>query len=504
MSLAFGDRITLRLPRRPAGPDLALPVFLAAAVLAFLPAWRRMVELWLANGTYSHGLWVVPAAAWMVWLRRAELARLQRSPDWRALPVLALLVPAWTAARVAEVDLVAQLAAVGAVPLAVWLFWGVQALRLLAYPMAYLLFAVPMGESLIDPLIDLTARATVWGLQLSGIPVYAEGRFFVIPSGTWAVETACSGQRYLIAAVALGAVYAYAAYRSPWRRAAFLAVAVVIPLLANLLRAYLIVLAGHLSGMRLAVGADHLIYGWVFFLLVMILVFWIGGRWREPPTVAAAPEAPAQSTGRGGQRPFPAGVFAAALLLLVLGPVWTAVVAQRQAAAAVALQPVELRGWSCCLGEAPLHWRPHYTGARESWHGVYRRGERWVGVHRMLYGPGEEIVRHGNVVVPERDPVWREIGAGVERTGAGAVSVHRLRSAAGDLLVWVWYRAGGHHFASALALKAWRAVDRMRGGDGAAEVVFVYTPADPDPAAARAQLEAFLVALGRALAEDPA
>ncbi len=47
--------------------------------------------------------------------------------------------------------------------------------------------------------------------------------------------------------------------------------------LANTLRAYIIVMLGHFSDMKVATGADHLIYGWVFFGLVMFLLFWIGG-----------------------------------------------------------------------------------------------------------------------------------------------------------------------------------------------------------------------------------
>ena len=43
----------------------------------------------------------------------------------------------------------------------------------------------------------------------------------------------------------------------------------------------MIVMTGHLSDMQLAVGVDHLIYGWIFFGFVMLLLFWIGSFWRE-------------------------------------------------------------------------------------------------------------------------------------------------------------------------------------------------------------------------------
>ena len=136
--------------------------------------------------------------------------------------------------------------------------------------------------------MEHTADFTVAALRLTGIPVYREGQFFTIPTGSWSVVEACSGLRYLIASVTVGVLYAYLTYRSPARRAAFVAASIVVPIVANWVRAYMIVMIGHLSGMKYAVGVDHLIYGWVFFGIVMLLLFWIGSFWREDVAPAAA------------------------------------------------------------------------------------------------------------------------------------------------------------------------------------------------------------------------
>src|SRR5690606_24456170 len=102
-----------------------------------------------------------------------------------------------------------------------------------------------------------------------------------IPSGDWSVVEGCSGLRYLIASITLGCLYAYLTYRSQVRRLVFVAVALIFPVIANGLRAYMIVMIAHLSDMKLALGVDHFIYGWVFFGLVMLLMFWIGSFWSE-------------------------------------------------------------------------------------------------------------------------------------------------------------------------------------------------------------------------------
>jgi exosortase len=54
------------------------------------------------------------------------------------------------------------------------------------------------------------------------------------------------------------------------------ALSIAVPIVANWVRAYLIILMGYLSSMRLAVGVDHLIYGWIFYAAVMLLLLWVG------------------------------------------------------------------------------------------------------------------------------------------------------------------------------------------------------------------------------------
>src|SRR5207302_5055454 len=95
---------------------------------------------------------------------------------------------------------------------------GLQAARVLAFALAFLLFAVPSGEFLVPTLMDWTADFTVSALRLSGVPVYREANHFIIPSGVWSVVEACSGIRYIIASVMVGTIFAAVAYRSTRRR----------------------------------------------------------------------------------------------------------------------------------------------------------------------------------------------------------------------------------------------------------------------------------------------
>src|SRR4051812_16311121 len=235
---------------------LTLPI-IAAAVLAILAIYadtaRSIVAIWQSSDTFAHGYLIVPIALILVWMRRREVAALAPRPDVLGLLALAGAGFTWLVGEAAQAQVLMQYALVAMVPAAVLALAGRRVAWALAFPLAFLLFAVPFGEAFLPRLMEWTADFTVAALRMTGIPVYREGTIFAIPSGHWSVAEACSGLRYLIASITMGAVYAYLTYRTWWKRALFLALAIVVPIGANFLRAYTIVMIGHLSSMKLAV-----------------------------------------------------------------------------------------------------------------------------------------------------------------------------------------------------------------------------------------------------------
>ena len=248
---------------------------------------ESMVSIWSRSETFTHGFFIAPISLWLIWRRREQLriATPTTSPIWM-LP-LALLGVCWWVGDMIGANVVVQFSFVGMLIAAVFFMLGWTVARIILFPLLFLLFAVPFGEFLLPLLIEKTADITVFALRLTGVPVYREGNSFLIPSGAWSVVEACSGVRYLIASVVVGALFAYLNYRSWQRRAVFVAVSIVVPILANWVRAYLIVMLGHLSGNRIATGVDHVIYGWLFFGIVISILFAIGARWYEPERVPA-------------------------------------------------------------------------------------------------------------------------------------------------------------------------------------------------------------------------
>jgi exosortase A len=274
-------------------------LFVVVAILAIHhETAASIVTIWIRSETYTHGFLVVPICLWLVWRERAVIAATPIAPWWPGLAFVAAAGALWLLASSADALGLQQFALAFMLQAAVITVVGLRMTRELAFPLVFLLFAVPFGEIFIPRMIDWTADFTVAAVRASGVPVYSEANIIDLPTGRWSVVEACSGVRYLIASLMVGTLYAAIAYRSWRRRAAFIAASIVVPIIANWLRAYLIVMLGHLSNNRLAVGVDHIIYGWIFFGVVMLLLFWVGSFWQQDGTTGTvhAAGAPTQNS----------------------------------------------------------------------------------------------------------------------------------------------------------------------------------------------------------------
>lgn len=510
-SAASIDRIPVVSPRL-----LTWLLVTVALLLLFRDTATAMVAIWIRSETFTHAFLVPPIVVWLVWRRRAHLMLVETRPaPWVLLPMAAVCA-LWVLAELASVAAATQFALVTLVVLSVPAVFGWAMARSLAFPLAFLYFAVPVGEFLVPIMMEGTADFTVAALQFTGVPVLRDGLQFVIPTGNWSVVEACSGVRYLIASFMVGTLFAYLNYRSTQRRIAFALVSLAVPIVANWLRAYIIVMLGHLSGNKIAAGADHLIYGWVFFGIVIGLMFMIGARWSEPEEPApdaAAVVASAQASGTNGTASSHAWAVSAAVLLLLVatqGLVWKLDQPSGAAQPTFALAASAAGDWRAAT-EPVSAWQPQFQ------HGVnasasYAKGDSRIGVFVAYYrdqGYERKLVGSGNTLTEQTaGAAWAQVENGTRtlaRTAPGADAVAWRtavlrgsadpgRTQAPRLRVWHLYWVGGALTPSEARAKLHLATNRLlgRGDDGAA--LFVYAPLEDaaDPAAADARIGDFL------------
>ncbi|HEB97828.1 MAG TPA: exosortase A [Sedimenticola thiotaurini] len=489
------------------GWKTTLPVvvaFILLLLVVFRDTTWSMVQIWTRDETFAHGYLILPITLWLVWRKRDRLASIAPVPDYRALIVLALAGFGWLLGHLVQALVVQQLTLVAMLISGVWAIIGRRAAWAIAFPLAFLFFAVPMGENLIPPLMEFTATFTVEAIRLTGIPIYREGLFFSLPSGNWSVVEACSGVRYLIASVTLGTLYAYLTYHSLKRRLLFILVSILVPILANGLRAYGIVMMGHLSGMKLAVGVDHLIYGWLFFGLVMFILFAIGSRWREEDLPEKETAATASiATGEAGK----GSALPALVAAVLVAGFWPAAAALMEARAPGVVADMELPD---ALGEwrrseeLPLQWRPALPEGDTALDSAWRSGGRAVGLYVRGYvnqRQGREAINNRSFFPRRLLPQQGERLADVVAVGSRSIEAAGiplepvtavLKRPAGNLLVWYWYRIGTRYTTNPYQAKLYQAWERLGAGRDDAALIVVATPLVDDEAEAGSVLAGFL------------
>ena len=464
---------------------------------------QSIVAIWIRSETFTHGFLVVPICFWLAWRNRAAVAATPARPWWPGIAFVALAAAVWVVASAADALGVRQFALAFMLQAAIVTIVGLPLARVLAFPIAFLLFAVPFGEIFVPTMIEWTANFTVAALRFSGVPVYREVNKFVIPTGSWSVVDACSGVRYVIASLMVGTLFAAIAYRSWRRRALFVAASILVPIVANWLRAYMIVMLGHLSNNRLAVGVDHIIYGWIFFGVVMLLLFWVGSFWQEDEP-AVQGRAAGMPTTTAPARP------ASRLFLAALGAVVVAAISQPLAGAiqrssgsgAPSLPAIDAAGGWSPTSETLTDWKPRFSGQAAALAQSFAKGDRRAGIYIEYYRAqtrGHELITSGNLLVAPENNRWKEIASGnavIDWAGTSS-TVGRTELMAGEsrLEVLNMYWVDGRVTPSPYVGKALQAWSRLTGRGDDSALVVLYTPRSARTDDARETLADFAAAV---------
>lgn len=463
------------------------PIVLALAFLGFIyrETFASMADIWWRSETYTHGLLVPLISAWLVWRSRDRISGV--APGTWLWPVFALVLSVftWLLGELATVNALTQFSVVSMLVLCCMILLGLSVSKKLAFPMLFLFFAVPIGDFLLPKLMEWTADFTVVALRLSGIPVFREGQSFVIPSGNWSVVEACSGIRYLIASLTIGTLYAYLTYASTKRRLIFVTVSLLVPIVANWLRAYMIVMLGHLSGNKLAVGVDHLIYGWIFFGVVIAIMFSIGMRWTEPEAI----ERPLSTTSAAsdvkpttGKRWLLAGIV---VFVLATGPIAKEQIQSANNSRSPALAVPETIGpWQSAPRFVDIS--PSFRDPSAELHEAYQSDGQQVGFYVAYYRNQDfdrKLITSTNVLITTSNREWRLSSSGVRPMGSGnpipGVKTFELIQTLGSgdqLVAWQWYWVNGRFTNSEIEAKWLTAWSMLAGqGDDSAAII-VYAP----------------------------
>ncbi len=257
---------------------------------------------WASDGNYSHGFLIAPMAAYLVWERRARLAAAVLRPSWLGLVVVVSSVAVLAAGVLGAELFLARVSMLGVLAGAVVFIGGWQVLRILAFPIGFLLLAIPIPAILFNqiafPLQLLASRFGEFALVVAGVPVLREGNVITLSNTTLEVAEACSGIRSLVSLLTLAIVYGYVMDRRTWARVALALASIPVAIAANGIRVAGTGIAAHYIGPAAAEGFFHEFSGWLVFIVAFLLLFavqraiaWTGRSRKAGPGSPSAPEA---------------------------------------------------------------------------------------------------------------------------------------------------------------------------------------------------------------------
>jgi exosortase len=255
------------------------PIALSVAAFGFLyrAVIAKLVYDWTYDGNFSHGFLIVPIAAYLVWERRKKLAATPIEPTVVGL-VLLLCSLATLAAGILGVELfLSRVSMIGVIGSVVLFTTGWRFLRVLMFPLAFLLLMIPIPAIVFNqiafPLQLLASKCAQYTLSMAHIPVLREGNVIVLANTSLEVAEACSGIRSLISLVTLAIVYGYFTDARPWARVVLTLAAVPVAVVSNAARVAGTGVAAHYYGPEVAEGFFHTFSGWMLFLVAFVMLF---------------------------------------------------------------------------------------------------------------------------------------------------------------------------------------------------------------------------------------
>ena len=473
----------------------ALGFAIAALLLLFAGDVADMASIWWTVSTYTHCLFIIPIAAWLISQRIEEMAHVRPRVWLPGLCATAVAAILWMLGEAAGIALFRHAALVLMIQSAVAVTLGRQVLNALLFPVFYLVFLVPFGEELVPLLQTITAKMCMILLALTGVPASIDGVFITTPAGLFEVAEACSGVKFLVAMAAYATLAANVCFKSWKRRAVFLIFGLIMPVLANGVRAFGTIWISEKSGIEFAASFDHVIYGWFFFGFVMILIMaaswkffdrklsdpWLTGSVAEP---VAAP----------ARHPLKGAAYVIALAVLAMA--WQAGMASlgRIPVSHLVTMP-EVRGWTRAEPQSTFPWVPRFDGADHRLTGqfVNASGQR-VDMVIAMYGwqeEGREMVGFGQGSFdPESEWSWTRATASPDGGKADVIF-----APGAEREVAAFYVMDGEATGSATRVKLETLRSKLTGADQAGIAILVSAQAWPNQPT-RPAIDAFLRDLG--------
>jgi exosortase len=257
----------------------AFGLIAAGILVVYWQVLQRLVDAWIVDGNYSHGFLIIPIAAYFVWERRTRLQAAPVHSSWFGLVVFAGGILVLLAGLLGSELFLSRVSLVITLTGMVLYLFGWARLRILAFPLAFLLLMIPLPAIIFNqiafPLQLFASRVGEFAISSANIPVLREGNVLVLANTSLEVAEACSGIRSLVSLITLGIVYGYFTDSRMWVRIAIVLSTIPVAIVANGARVAGTGIAAHWFGAAAAEGFLHEFAGWAVFVVAFAMLLGI-------------------------------------------------------------------------------------------------------------------------------------------------------------------------------------------------------------------------------------
>jgi exosortase len=276
---------------------VAAAIVASGILLAYWPVMTGLVDAWSNDDNYSHGFFIVPLAAFFAWERRQAFLNAPLRPSMLGLVVVAGSLMMLVGGMLGAEYFLSRVSLIGVIAGAVLFLYGWPRVRVLIFPLAFLLLMIPLPALIFNqiafPLQLVASHMGEATIDRMDIPILREGNVLILANHTLEVAEACSGIRSLVSLFTLGIVFGYFSDDRFWMRAAIALSAIPIAILANGLRVASAGWAAHHYGAAGLEGVFHDFSGWVVFIVAFLMMLALQRilLYLLPPQVPSRPPA---------------------------------------------------------------------------------------------------------------------------------------------------------------------------------------------------------------------
>jgi len=253
-------------------------IFIATTTLLCAPMLVELIGIWYTSSSYHHCFFAIPITVWLVWRRRQHQPEIKINIISIMIGVTGVIL--FTALMLAgqekNINFFQHLAFPYLLISGHIIFFGRERTNYHSLALLFLFFMVPIGDIFLPPLQSLTSFSITYLFDVTGMEIVRQDNLLTTRSGRFFVDEACAGMRFIIAALMIAALFATLQIKSRKIFFIFIGLAVIIAIIANIARAYLMVLIATLSQMKYATGLDHYYFGWVLYFLTFVVILSLG------------------------------------------------------------------------------------------------------------------------------------------------------------------------------------------------------------------------------------